>query len=102
MTIKDDLYSKVTRALPTFNTTSSYIASIFFANWISTYGIPRYLLSENGPQFLSKFFKALCGYFVFNELDTTACHPHTNGHTERYNKTISARILHYVAEHQSY
>lgn len=35
------------------------------------------------------------------KLKTTTYHPQTNGHTERYNKTIVTRLIHYVVENKS-
>lgn len=36
----------------------SYVATAFVENWVIPYGIRNYLLSENVPQFFSKFFAA--------------------------------------------
>lgn len=33
-------------------------------------------------------------------MTTTACHPQTNGQTERCNKTITGRLRHYIRERQ--
>lgn len=94
-------YSKLTRAVPLTKTTANHVATAFLENWVISYEIPNYLLTDNGLQFVAKFFAAICLYMGLNQVTTTAYHPQTNGQTERYNKTIVARLRHYVAEHQS-
>lgn len=95
-----DRYSKVTRAIPTSKTASTHAANIFFEHWVIPYGIPKYLLTDNGPQFTSKFFAMICSLLGVKHLTTTAYHPQTKGQVEHYNKTIVTRLRHYVAEHQ--
>lgn len=43
-----DKYSKITRAIPTSRTSSSYVANVFFAFCVVPYGIPAYVPTENG------------------------------------------------------
>jgi len=96
-----DRYSKLTRAIPVASITAPHVASIFVDHWVIPYGIPEQILSDNGKQFVSKFFAALCAFLGAKLTTTTAYHPQCNGQTERYNKTIIARLRHYVDEHQS-
>lgn len=46
------------------------------------------------------FFNLMCLYLSIALLTTALNHPKTNGKTERYDKTIAARLRHYVKEHQ--
>ena len=59
-----------------------------------------YVLTDNGPQFAAKFFEAVCIINGIKHVFTTAYHPQTNGQVERFNKTLAARLRHYVSEHQ--
>lgn len=69
--------------------------------WIIPFGVPSYLLTDNGPQFTShSFFAFLSGCLGTKVLTTTAYHPQTNGRTERYSRTSITHLQHYVAEHQ--
>lgn len=90
------LYSKSTRPVPTSITTASHVASIFIYSLVIPYGIPKYLLTYNAPNFVGKLYTEVCGYLGRKKLKTTACHPQTNGQTEGNNNTIVARIRHYV------
>jgi len=96
-----DRYSKLTRTIALSKTTAPHVAQAFVDHWVMPYGIPASVLSDNGPQFVSKFMGAVCGILGVKQLTTTAYHPQTNGQTERYNKTIVARLRHYVAENQA-
>ena len=76
------------------------MANAFLDNWVYEYGAPRYVLTDNGPQFAVKFFDAVCTLLGVGHNLTTAYHPQTNGETERFNRTLVQRLRHYVEEHQ--
>ena len=58
------------------------------------------LLSDNGGEFIAKFFRAVCRIFGIRNLFTTAYHPQTNGQAKRFNRTLKSALRKYVAEHQ--
>lgn len=58
-----------------------------------------YLLTDDGLQFVSRFFADVITDLEIKHSMTTAYHPHTKGHVEKYNRTIVARPQHYFAEH---
>lgn len=64
------------------------VASIFVDHCISSFDIPRTVLNENGPQFLLKFFQAVCTKISTTPPTTAKYHPRTNGQVEQYNSTI--------------
>lgn len=78
------------------------MANLFMDNWIIPYGIPTFLLTYNGLQFVSQFFRTLCSLLGTKHVTTTSYQPQRNGQTERYNKTISYRLRHYLAENKRY
>jgi transposase InsO family protein len=55
-----DRFSKVTRVAPLSDITAETVATAFFNKWITVYGVPLLLLSDNGSQFASRFFQAVC------------------------------------------
>lgn len=73
--VMTDRHSKLTRAVPTTQTTALHVASIFYDHWIIPYGIPDHLLTENSNQFVSKFFATLCQFLDLKHLTTTTFHP---------------------------
>ena len=96
-----DRYSKLTRAIPLKATKATDIAMAFLDTWVYVYGAPKFLLTDNGPQFVAKFFETICSMLGVRHFTTTAYHPQTNGQAERFNRTIVQRLRHYVAEHQT-
>lgn len=96
-----DRYRKPTRSIPVVSVTSTAAATVSVENWIMRYDIPTYLLTDNGPQFDSKFFAAICVRLGLKHLTMTAYHLQTNGQVKRFNQTIAGRLRQYVAEHQT-
>ena len=95
-----DRCTKLCRSVPLRNTKAVTVATVFLYLWAYAYGVPSYVLTDNGPQFAAKFFEAVCTMIGIKHVFTTAYHPQTNGQVERFNKTIAARLRLYVAEHQ--
>lgn len=90
----------LTRAVPTSKTSSTNIANLFLDNWIVPFGSSGYVLTDNGPQFVGKFFAFVWDDLGVKHLTMTAYHPRTNAQSERFNRTIITRLRHFIAEHQ--
>lgn len=95
-----DRYTKETPAVLSSKSIELHITSIFVDHWIRPYGIPAFFLTENGPQFVRKFFKTLCTFLDIRHLRTTAYDFQIIGRAECNNNTISAKMHHYVVKHQ--
>lgn len=52
-------FSKLTRTIPLKQTTAPTIAQAFIDMWVMPYGMTNYVLTDNGSQFVSKFFAAV-------------------------------------------
>ena len=52
-----DRFSKFTVARPLKNISANDVAECLVADWIANFGVPLILLSDNGPQFASKFLQ---------------------------------------------
>jgi hypothetical protein len=76
------------------------VAQAFCDHWVSVYGPPVSLLTDNGPQFAVKFFQDACAELGIKTVFTTAYHPQTNGQVERYNRTLVEALLAYVSRRQ--
>jgi hypothetical protein len=55
-----DRFTKLVRTIPLRTITSLAVAQAFFYHWVFVYGMPKTLLSHNGSQFRSKFFRECC------------------------------------------
>ncbi len=94
-----DRFSKLARTVPLKNTRDIDIARAFTSQWAFTYGIPKSVLSDNGPQFTARLMLETHRILGIRELFTTTYHPQTNGQTERMNRTICEGLRKFVAEH---
>lgn len=96
-----DRYSKLIRAIPTPKVAAALVATIVFENWINSYGIPSTVLADNGLGFESWFFAALCALLRTRLVTTTENYRKIDGQGKRYNKTLSARLRHFIDERQT-
>ena len=94
-----DRFSKLAQVTPLSSTTASAVANAFVENWVIPYGMPSFLLTDNGPQFVAKLFEAVCLMLGLKHVTTTAYHPQTNGQTERYNQTLAIRLRIFTDQH---
>lgn len=68
-----------TREIPLTKTTETHVAEAFIDNWIIPYGSKNIFLSDNGPQFVSRFSESICVFIGSKKLKTTAYQAQTSG-----------------------
>jgi transposase InsO family protein len=86
--------------IPLRVTTALAVAQAFCDHWVSVYGPPVSLLTDNGPQIAVKFFQDACAELGIKKVFTTSYHPQTNEQVERYNRTLVEALLAYVSRRQ--
>lgn len=69
-------------------------------HWIFNYGAPETDLFDNVSHFASKSFRRVFQVMYIANTLTSTYHPETNGHTERYNRTILAMMRCYIRDHE--
>ena len=87
LTCQDNL-SKYLIAIPMINQTAEEVTSTFLRHIVLLYGIPQFIVTDQGSQFMSDIFRRLCILLKLNKLNSTAYHPESNGVLERTHKTI--------------
>ncbi|MBW0485329.1 hypothetical protein O181_025044 [Austropuccinia psidii MF-1] len=79
-----DRFSKSMRCLPFHKEdTAMDTALLFWNNIISTCGVPKIILSDRDPKFISEFWKTLYDMLGTRLAFSTAYHPQTDGLAER-------------------
>ena len=79
-----DRFTKVQHYIPGKTTwTAENVVNSYINDFWKLYGLPRYIASDRGPQFASKFLKELNRKLNINLRLSTAYHPLTDGLTER-------------------
>jgi len=75
-------------AFPIRSISTETIVDIFVNNWISRFGVPKRVITDQGRQFESNLFNALLKRLGTQRFRTTAFHPQSNGLVERFHHTL--------------
>jgi hypothetical protein len=75
-------------------------AQLYIARILSLHGIPKTIVSDRGPQFVSKFWKELHKSLGTKLLHSSVYHPQTNGQTKRVNQILEDMLRACVLEFQ--
>jgi hypothetical protein len=73
-------------------------AQIYNARILSLHGIPKTIVSDRGPQFVSKLWEELHKSLGTKLLHSSAYHPQTSGQTERVNQILEDMLRACVLE----
>ncbi|GFY32821.1 retrovirus-related Pol polyprotein from transposon 297 [Trichonephila clavipes] len=96
-TIITDHFTKWSELIPLRKASAQAIANALFENYISRYGAPISLISDNGPQFISEVFEHLSHRLDIKHIKTVTYRPQVNL-TERVNRTLVQMIVCFVEE----
>jgi len=77
-----------TEVVPLREITTSSIVTAMINDWISRFGTPEIVITDNGRQFISGEFNAFCNTFGIDHRQTTSYHPQCNGKIERFHRTL--------------
>lgn len=88
-----DRFTRWTEAVPMIDMTAQSVARALLDGWISRFGTPLRISSDQGKQFDSNLFHELMQLIGTTHLRTTAYHPQSNGLIERFHRTFKAAIL---------
>ncbi|XP_044316714.1 uncharacterized protein LOC123037923 [Drosophila rhopaloa] len=94
-----DVFSKWVEIIPLRKATTAQLELAFRERILSRFGTPRTLICDNGAQFTSRGFKALCKRAGVQIQYTAPYSPQQNP-TERANRTIKTMIAQYTADDQ--
>ncbi|GFW19447.1 transposon Tf2-11 polyprotein [Trichonephila clavipes] len=96
-----DHFSKWAEIIPLKKACARVIADNFFDNYISRFGAPIKLISDNGPQFISDIFENLSKRLGIRHVKTVVYRPQAN-RTERVNRDLVQMIANYVNEQMTH
>ena len=86
-----DAFSKWVEIKPMTTTTTEATVKVLH-ELFCRFGIPRSLVSDNGPQFASEEFAQFCKQLNITHIRSTPYHPRTNGLAERLVRTFKDRM----------
>ena len=90
-----DYFSKYVRIYPMTDQKTETILECIL-DWVHDFGVPDRLHSDQGRQFESRVFQAMCERLGIHKTRTTPYHPESDGMVERFNRTLKDMISKYV------
>lgn len=84
-----DRFTKLTRLSPLKNITALDVLSKLLDVWVTSYGIPDFILSHNGPQLASVLYQGVIKMWGVQTSYATPYNPQTNWQVKRFNRTTS-------------
>jgi len=88
-----DRFSRWPEAIPLTEISAESIVTAFYTHWVSRYGSPINITTDQGPQFEASLFKALTNVIGCERIRTSAYHPASNGILERWHRTLKTAIM---------
>ncbi|GBL74328.1 hypothetical protein AVEN_76115-1 [Araneus ventricosus] len=96
-----DYFTKWPEAIPIPDQEASTVAEELARAWISSYGVPMKLHSNQGTDFNSSLFTELCKLLGILKTRTTALHPESDGMVERFKRMILNHLSLFVSKNQT-
>lgn len=91
-----DHFSRYAEAIPLPDQTAESVAGAFAKNILTRHGTPLQLLTDQGRNFEAALFRHTCKMLGIKKLRTSAYHPEGNGRLERFHRTLTDSISHFV------
>jgi len=101
LTVIDQGCSKAAKFIPCTTTiTGEGVATLYLRHLVPWFGVPRKIISDRDPRFVSRFTKELCRLLDIQQNVSTAFHPRTDGASERANQWLEQYLRLWVADAQ--
>lgn len=91
-----DLYTKWVEIAAIKDQTSRTTIAIIKNEWISRYGTPERLLTDNGSNYISHTFEKFCREMGIQHVTSSPYHAPGNGQAERLNRTVKSLLKAHV------
>ena len=83
-----DYFSRWVEAFPMPNMKTETVAKVLLSEWITRWGPPNEIHSDQGSQFTSDVFRKLCRFLGIDQSRTVPRNPQSDGICERFNRTM--------------
>ena len=96
-----DHHSRYLQLVPLRNKEAGTVAKAFIDHFVTLFGPPRTLQSDQGSEFLNNLFQEVCHIIQTRTAYTVAYHPQANGVVERSNRVVKDALASLVATRPS-
>ena len=96
-----DYFTKWMEAYATPNHRAETIAKVVVEGFISRFGIPSTIHTDQGRDFESNLFRDMCKRMEIEKTRTTPWHPQSDGMVERFNRTLETMLRQTIQTNQS-
>lgn len=88
-----DRFTRWPEAWPMASITAEEVADTLVTGWISRFGVPSTVTTDQGRQFESALFQRLMNMCATKRIRTTSYHPCANGMVERMHRQLKASLM---------
>lgn len=96
-----DAFTKVAEFGVVYSKDPHVIARCFYDSWITRYGVPDFVTTDNGTEFELDFHHMLARMGT-EHVHTSVAHPSANGNAERLVKTLKSMLVACVSDHPAH
>lgn len=96
-----DQFTKWVECIPLPCQTAEVTAKAAVDHFFSRFGCPLQVFTDQGRNFESKLFTALCEELQIHKARTTPYRPSANGQVERYNRTLMDAVRCFIGKQQN-
>ena len=97
-----DYFSKWAEVVPLKEVKKENVVDFIHTNIIFRYGVPRYIITDNGKPFYNSLMNKLCEKFGFKQHNSSMYNAPANGLAEAFNKTLCNLLKKVVAKSKRY
>jgi hypothetical protein len=95
-----DYFTKIAEFAVIPGKSPAFISKAFYDLWISRYGVPEYLTSDNGTEFAGEFVHMLARLGI-HHVHSSAYHPASNGVVERLVRSFKSILASHINDQPS-